>query len=389
MEGCVPFKTPSQSEDGSTNGPAVVDSGALETSAFEVGAAGKPLGAACTSDGQCGSGHCADGVCCSMACGEQCHSCKAVDTGMSDGMCSLVRAGLSHRDDCVMTASTSCGTDGTCDGAGNCRKWGTETTCGPSSCPAASSSFVAAAACDGNGKCAPGNPSSCGAYRCDDSTRMCRADCSGANDCSPGAYCGAGKCSLLKKDGVVCARNAECASGTCGGRCCPLQSSCSCPQPSAGNLVKNGGFDGDVSGWTIEPNDGEVSWLSSDAADCPFSGSIKLSVSPGESGRRPRISQCVTSAEGKFHFAVKAMCLSTFCTMDCAVEPFDRPGCVGTGTSSGPLQWYNAQWGTVSLDPVVPQGGSVRVSCELEQSATDTMAAVLDMFGLTPPPAEY
>lgn len=385
---CVPFK--SQSADGSA---AAGTGGELDGASPEAspsdGTNGRPLGAACSSDGGCASGHCADGVCCSTACSEQCHACKTVLTGRSDGTCALVRAGVPHGDDCSMTAPTSCGTDGTCDGAGSCRKWGTDTTCGPSSCTTGSSSFVSAATCDGNGTCKPGIPSSCGAYRCGDDNRTCDADCSAGADCSPGAYCDGGKCFLWKKDGAICAGTVECASGTCGGRCCPKEyRSCMCPQPSAGNVVRNGGFDNDLSGWTIEPNDGEVVWVPSDVTDCPYSGSMKLSLPAGAS-LSPRISQCVATAGGELHAQIKAKCLPPFNVLNCSMDVFAEPRCVGTAMNMGRPQWFNQDWGLIPGDLSVPAGGSMRVSCFLEPNQTDAAAALIDMVGLTPPPAQY
>jgi hypothetical protein len=39
--------------------------------------ASKALGATCTCGTECGSGFCADGVCCSSACNEGCRTCEA------------------------------------------------------------------------------------------------------------------------------------------------------------------------------------------------------------------------------------------------------------------------------------------------------------------------
>lgn len=125
-----------------------------------------------------------------------------------------------------------------------------------------------------------------------------------------------------------------CASGTCGGRCCPKEyRSCMCPQPSAGNLVQNGGFDSDLSGWTIEANDGEVAWVPSDVTDCPYSGAMKLSLPAGAS-LSPRISQCVETAGGELHAQIKAKCLPPFNVLNCSMDVFAEPRCVGTAINT-------------------------------------------------------
>jgi hypothetical protein len=69
-----------------------------------------------------------------------------------------------------------------------------------------------------------------------------------------------------------------------------------CPQPTPGNLIKNPGFDTDLSGWTVTPNAGSVFWDPSDALNCPFSGRARLWWPEGAVGYEegaPRISTCV------------------------------------------------------------------------------------------------
>jgi hypothetical protein len=192
----------------------------------------------------------------------------------------------------------------------------------------------------------------------------------------------------LKKDGAVCAGTVECESGVCGGRCCPLDSpTCACAQPSVGNLVKNAGFDGDLSGWAIEPNDGEVTWLPSDATDCPFSGSVKLSVPPITNARSPRISQCVAAIERNLHFQFHAKCLP-YGVVECGADVFSEKNCVGLATTHS-IDWFNQTWGVDREDVESPVGGSVRLRCELVPNPLQTGAAIVDMIGLTPPPDDY
>lgn len=153
-------------------------------------------------------------------------------------------------------------------------------------------------------------------------------------------------------------------------------------------MVKNGGFDSDLSGWTIEPNDGEVTWVPSDATDCPYSGAMKLSLAAGAS-LSPRISQCIGTTGGVLHAQIAAKTLPPFNTLDCSTDVFSQPNCVGIATNVGRPQWFNQDWGSIAGDVSVLAGGSIRLSCSLEPNQTDVAAALVDMVGLTPPPAQY
>lgn len=72
-------------------------SGAPSTGGSSGGAAAE-LGTACTSDTECDSGYCVDGVCCESACGAACHVCN------TEGRCAAVSAdaacGACPTDDC-------------------------------------------------------------------------------------------------------------------------------------------------------------------------------------------------------------------------------------------------------------------------------------------------
>src|SRR5262249_10916193 len=71
-------------------------------------------GLACTSDLQCASGFCADGVCCNSACTGKCQACNL---GGSVGTCSSVL----NADDTSTVTANSCTGGSTCDGTGTCK----------------------------------------------------------------------------------------------------------------------------------------------------------------------------------------------------------------------------------------------------------------------------
>ena len=155
-------------------------------------APGLALGAACTTDGVCGSGFCADGVCCDQRCGDPCHSCNGMTTGAAAGLC---------KPDVANTA------------------------CGGAMCMG--STHTPAPRCDGNGACVPRMAAPCpGNLTCASAT-ACRTRCAADGECTGGLTCDtvAGTCRAPgKPNGQACMMGAECATGNCAdGVCCDLQ----------------------------------------------------------------------------------------------------------------------------------------------------------------------
>ncbi|MBX3250325.1 MAG: hypothetical protein KF901_24315 [Myxococcales bacterium] len=129
-------------------------------------------GAGCTTDIDCRSGFCTDGVCCGDRCGAQCERC---DLAGSLGVCSpTTGAPVGARPACA-GSGTLCG--GVCDGTDrtSCVFPGEGVACDEGSF------CVVGAVCDGAGACSSGmdrgcsDGLSCTADGCDESTRMCTA----------------------------------------------------------------------------------------------------------------------------------------------------------------------------------------------------------------------
>src|SRR5262249_53752098 len=127
-----------------------------------------PNGRNCTAGTQCTTGFCADGVCCSTACTDQCASCS---DPTSLGVCHIV-TGAPHtnstpsRADCAGTAPCK----GSCNGSmKTCQFAGASTTCGnAASCTMGT--MTPAGACNGAGTCTPGTPAPCMTAYCAGST---------------------------------------------------------------------------------------------------------------------------------------------------------------------------------------------------------------------------
>jgi hypothetical protein len=153
----------------------------------------KALGTACGDGTECVSGFCAQGACCTEACTGLCHSCGLKG---SEGACTLVPAGMppAPATACATTDAASCGTDGTCDGAGACRYFVAGTVCSPVSC--SSAMLRSAATCDGNSHCKAPAVSTCGGYTCA-TAATCKTACAADADCASPSVCDEGSCGGL------------------------------------------------------------------------------------------------------------------------------------------------------------------------------------------------
>jgi hypothetical protein len=171
-------------------------------------------GQACTAATACKSGFCVDGVCCESACTGACLTCNGSGTA---GSCIPADRGTNPRSGCTDMGAATCGTDGTCDGAGSCEKYPAGVTCQSAGCTGAALKF--AGRCDGNGTCAAPPNQPCAPYICG-SAGQCKTTCSADADCATGAFCVAGSCGK-KPIGASCGANADCNSGFCAqGVCC-------------------------------------------------------------------------------------------------------------------------------------------------------------------------
>lgn len=171
-------------------------------------------GVECTADYQCGTGHCADGVCCDTSCTGQCEAC---DQAGHEGECVAVSGEpVGERDACDSDGS-QCG--GQCDGEErqHCAYPTAATECRDAKCQDGVATLQAN--CDGDGACGQLMTQECGQYACGE--EMCLGDCGVDADCASGNHCQAGICEPDQIDGKICSRDGECGSGQCSdGVCC-------------------------------------------------------------------------------------------------------------------------------------------------------------------------
>ena len=292
------------------------------------GGSGAPRGSHCDVTNNCANGICVEGVCCDTACDLKCKSCLKANTDQPDGTCAFVRAGTSHASDCTAADVSTCGFDGTCDGAGACRKYRAGSVCKTQACANGSSTLAPASTCNGSGTCVADTAISCSNYACDSASNTCRSTCTGDANCSASAYCSGNTCTPKKSDGAVCSGANQCRSGTCGGRCCPAGTNCMCPQPTPGNLIKNPGFDTDLSGWTVTAGEGSVFWDPLDALDCPYSGRARISWLEGPAIAVPTISTCLPVQGGTAY----NVGIRTYSGALCEFSTYSSSNCAGTAT---------------------------------------------------------
>lgn len=171
-------------------------------------------GQPCSHGGQCASTFCVDRVCCASECAARCHSCRVPGR---EGTCVPAAAGEDPRNDCTELPADTCMDDGTCDGAGGCRRRIAGSQCAPGSCTGAT--LNEASTCDGAGVCRLGSTRSCAPGVCQSGS--CGESCTGDTQCSTGFHCANGACRPTLGQGSPCGRASACTSGHCvDGVCC-------------------------------------------------------------------------------------------------------------------------------------------------------------------------
>jgi hypothetical protein len=150
----------------------------------------KPLSYACAAAKECTSGFCTEGVCCEAV---DCGKCKSCKVASFVGYCHALAAGtVDPRMMCVVELAATCGTDGTCDGAGGCRLHPVGTTCAAASCSGRLRNNPKT--CDGLGMCLARGTADCDPYICNASTAVCYRSCNDNSDCCCGRRCRNNSC---------------------------------------------------------------------------------------------------------------------------------------------------------------------------------------------------
>lgn len=142
-------------------------------------------GASCVADQECTSGFCTSGVCCNEHCDGECKSCTALG---QVGVCTFAPAGTPAPTQCQVQPASTCGNDGTCDGAGGCRRYPTGTACAGT----CTNNQAVSRVCEGAGICTDAMTTSCGSFSC--GATSCLTQCDNSTQCSNGTICANGLC---------------------------------------------------------------------------------------------------------------------------------------------------------------------------------------------------
>jgi hypothetical protein len=144
--------------------------------------------ARCDMDEQCGTGHCANNVCCNTACADKCYACNLPG---SVGSCTAALDGTDPKQDCPVQGILTCGNAGGCNGRGACRLHVPGTPCSIGT-TCTGSTLVGPGSCDGMGKCKPGPKSDCSPFVCN--ATVCWTACANNDQCKPPRTCQVGTC---------------------------------------------------------------------------------------------------------------------------------------------------------------------------------------------------
>jgi hypothetical protein len=189
-------------------------------------------GKQCNVDTDCGTGHCADGVCCNSSCTGTCQACSAAKKGSGvDGTCGSITLGLQDAN-----ATSTCLGNNACDGANHCKKIDGQTCSLNSECVNGSCAdgVCCNTACTGTClacsalKKGGGVDGVCGNIPVNQPDNVATATCTGASACD-----GAGNCK--KSLGQGCGSNGVCANNNCiDGTCCGVGSCPACQSCAVG-----------------------------------------------------------------------------------------------------------------------------------------------------------
>ena len=243
----------------------VLMAGGFQESSAEL--FGRVQGETCDDDIDCvQSGECVDGVCCDTACSATCMSCLGSATGGADGACAPVLDGQDPRSDCDDDGPLTCNDDGSCDGAGACRKYPSGTSCGSTMC---SNGVLSNPECNGSGSCLPNN-ATCDPYVCADGS-SCATMCTSDAGCTADHWCDTPTSTCLpdRAQGALCTKGAQCPGGHCvDGVCCNTACNGIC-QACAAALKESQSLDGTCgpAGSGTDPRD-----HCADAGGCGFDG---------------------------------------------------------------------------------------------------------------------
>lgn len=172
----------------------------------------KGSGVTCSYNSECGTGFCADGVCCDAACNGTCEACTTVLTGKTTGLCKPVTLASGKQPDCYDNGAATCGQTGYCSGTSSaCQLYASGTQCQDiASCQSETVRYIPDT-CNGSGSCTDKGTQACTAgYSCQ--AGVCNTQCTSDANCASAHYCDIPNkaCVPDKVPGQSCLRDQAC-----------------------------------------------------------------------------------------------------------------------------------------------------------------------------------
>jgi hypothetical protein len=251
--------------------------------------------------------------------------------------------------------------------------------------------------------CLPGFHACGDQCKANDSPQSCGTSCTPcAAPQGKAATCNNGSCgAVCKPDTTSC--SGDCVDlysssnhcGSCGHRCpggACVAGGCGCKAVSAANAVRNGGFDQDTTGWSVD-DAGEIKVVRQDAADCPSSGALSVRLAKPELFSTTAI-VCVPVQAGVAYDlgawvkdpgpSLRTMVALRFHSTDCA----STTGFGGVNNSGWDVVAQTpAEWNRAFEPNIVAPAGSTHASITF--GIIDREPVLIDYVFLTPSPGGF
>ena len=213
--------------------------------------------------------------------------------------------------------------------------------------------------CLGDGDCSGSYPA------CNTSNHTC-VECGSDANCH-GSY---PACNTTSHTCVECVSDANCSAST--KKSCNTSNQCVCRLPSSGNLLKNPGFDTNLSNWDTN---GEVSWHGNDADGCMNSGEALSYSSIDEPAQCVAVSAGVTYWFGaSFNYSYLyngSSCIMYFYSAGGCNELYRFNQSEVIGPSGGNVTIPPNGWQHYSEQVTMPAGTiSAKVACNLDENTS-------------------